>query len=67
MNVSNMLMTMNGFSIWSRPALIASKGSVLVYLIVVILIFGVLGVTMVSLFTTTVRSVDTGILVRTGT
>jgi hypothetical protein len=30
----------------------ATRGSVLVYLIVVILIFGVLGVTMVSLFTT---------------
>jgi hypothetical protein len=34
----------------------ASKGSVLVYLIVVILIFGVLGVTMVSLFTTATTS-----------
>ena len=34
----------------------ASKGSVLVYLIVVILIFGILGVTMVSLFTTATTS-----------
>ncbi len=34
----------------------ASRGSVLVYLIVVILIFGVLGVTMVSLFTTATTS-----------
>ena len=37
-------------------ALAASSGSVLVYLIVVILIFGMLGVTMVSLFTTTTTS-----------
>ncbi len=34
----------------------ASKGSVLVYLVVVILIFGILGVTMVSLFTTATSS-----------
>ncbi len=37
-------------SLWTR------KGSVLVYLIVVLLIFGVLGVTMVSLFTTATSS-----------
>ncbi len=36
----------------SRRARIAAKGSVLVYLIVVILIFGILGAAMVSLFTT---------------
>ena len=40
----------------SCQALAASKGSVLVYLIVVILIFGILGVTMVSLFTTATTS-----------
>ena len=39
------------FKMSLRP-LTTTKGSVLVYLIVVILIFGVLGVTMVSLFTT---------------
>jgi len=37
-------------SLWTR------KGSVLVYLIVLLLIFGVLGVTMVSLFTTATSS-----------
>ena len=37
-------------SLWTK------KGSVLVYLIVVLLIFGVLGVTMVSLFTTATSS-----------
>ncbi|MDB4442100.1 PQQ-binding-like beta-propeller repeat protein [bacterium] len=40
----------------SDLAILSMKGSVLVYLIVVILIFGVLGVTMVSLFTSAIIS-----------
>jgi len=56
MNIYNYLNLILGAWRKSSRLLSSSKGNVLVYLIVVVLIFGVLGVTMVSLFTTATTS-----------